>query len=447
MHHDAPLVAALAAEAAPPPLQALVLAVNCVPADADAAVPAFWSALSARLAAQGLQLVVASTTPLDDEALQVIRLPFLLTEFTPPRRDAAAAPPPPAPGAVDDVARWYGCEPEAAARALADAGEFFTDLLATLRPAAVLGWQSANPVTRVLRACARAADLPFWAGERGWVRNTLMFDLGDNNMLGEMNLGLAAATLRERLRPAPATLALLEARARDAADLGRYAAATRVDGPALREQLGIPAAATVVAFFGHGEPSFALHGGAAGELHGLSPEALQQRLDAVTDELLARGCWLLVQEHPFNRSNGRLLRLREHPQVIALEENVSSVLDAADAGLFTVSTLQFDAAFLDKPFGLLSRSALYRAGEPPMIGDHASVAAFVDAVLDATAWPARARRLRRDIGFLYENFLLDIAPGRIDASAERWAAHLAQLVRPVDGQMDARVQAFLEKWG
>lgn len=423
----------------------LVLAVNCTPPEADPAVPAFWSALSAELAASGWQLVVASTVALEDPALQVIQIPYLLTEFQPPR-EASGPPPLPSAATVAEVQRWYGCTADEAVAGLANAGEFFADLLDTLRPAAVLGWQSANPVTRVLRRCARDADLPFWSGERGWVRNTLMFDLGDNNALGEAQLGLAAATLRERLAPSPATLALLSRRARDAADLGRYAAAERVDGAALRERLGIPADARVVAFFGHGEPSFALHGGAAGALHELSEGQLKQRLDAVTDELLARGCWLLVQEHPFNRDNGRTLRLKESPRVIALAENVSSVLDAADASLFTLATLQFDAAFLDKPLGLLSRSALYRAGEPPMFGDYADAGAFLDAALDAQAWPRRAERLRRDIGFLYENFLLDIEPAQRRDSAARWARHLTQRARPVDDGMDARIGAFLQKW-
>ncbi len=425
----------------------LVLAVNCVPEEADPAVPAFWRALSGALSARGIQLVIASTAPLNDPNLQVIDIPFQLTDFAARYRMRAYGGGATPESAVMDAARWYGCTRDEAALGLALASQFFGDLLQALRPSAVLGWQSTNPVSRVLRQCARAADLPFWSGERGWVRNTLMFDLAENNALGEVHLSLACASLRDRFTPSPQTLTALSTRAREATDLGRYRAQERIDGLALRAKLGIPADARVVALFTHGEPSLnALDNAAQRELHDLSSELLQQRLDAVTDELLARGAWLIVQEHPFNRSNGKTLRLRKSPRVIGVEENVSSVLDAADHYLFTLATLQFDAAFLDKSFGLLGRSALYRAGEPPLISDYADARAFLDAVMDTTAWPQRSARLRRDIAFLYENFLLDIEPAAVDASAQRWSEHLAQLVRRVDGGLAGRVDQFLGMW-
>ena len=163
--------------------------------------------------------------------------------------------------------------------------------------------------------------------------------------------------------------------------------------------------------------------------------------------LLARGCWLLVQEHPFNRANGRTLRLRHSSRVISVAESVSTVVDAADFCLFTQATLQFDIAFLDKPFGLLARSALYRAGIPPLYGDHAGAAPFLDSLMDVQAWPARSAQLRRDIAFLYETQLLDVEAGSLHLSAERWAAHLGQLLRPVDDGFDERVGRFLAKWG
>ena len=425
----------------------LVLAVNCVPEDADPGVAAFWRALSAALAARGIQLVIASTAPLNDPDLQVIDIPFHVTGFAERYRTRSGGQASVPESAVKDVARWYGCAHGEAALGLSLATEFFTDLLLTLRPSAVLGWQSVNPLTRALRQCARAADLPFWSGERGWVRNTLMFDMGENNALGEVNLSLACASLRDRFAPSSQTLTALAARARGAADLGRYRAQERISGPALRAKLGIPAAARVVALFAHGEPSLnALDNATQRQFHDLSGELLQERLDAVTDELLARGAWLIVQEHPFNRGNGKTMRLKKSPRVIGVEENVSSVLDAADHYLFTLATLQFDAAFLDKSFGLLTRSALYRAGEPPLISDYVDVRGFLDAVMDTAAWPQRSARLRRDIAFQYENFLLDIEPGAVDASAQRWSAHLAQLVRRVDGGLDERVDRFLGKW-
>ena len=431
----------------PPLSRGLVLAMNCTPADADPAVPAFWREMNTQLAAQGMQLVIVSTTPMEGSELQVLDIPYELTgfqdRFPVPPRNAHDVP----ASLVQDLARWYDCEPERAAQGWNQARSFFEDLLQTLRPSAVLGWQSVNPVTRVLRQCAREADVPFWSGERGWLRNTLMFDTLENNALGEANLSLGLATLRDRCSPAVDTLQRLAKRASSASDLGRYPGDTRISGQALRARLGIPDTDTVVAFFSHGEPGFgAWQAGPMAQLHDMPDATLQARLDAVSDELLARGCWLLVQEHPFNRANGRTLRLRESSRVISVAESVSSVVDAADFCLFTQATLQFDIAFLDKPFGLLARSALYRAGTPPLYGDHAGAAAFLDSLMDVQAWPARSAQLRRDIAFLYETQLLDVEAGSLELSAERWAAHLGQLVRPVDGGFDERVGRFLAKW-
>ncbi len=433
---------------APAAVQGLVLAVNCTPEEADPAVATFWGQLHEQLGAQGMQLVIASTTPLSNPALQVLEIPFELHSFAErfPLADGQAPAVPPA--LVDDLVRWYGCTAEQAAAGWHQAQAFFDDLLQTLRPSAVLGWQSVNPVTRVLRQSARAADVPFWAGERGWLRHTLMFDTLENNALGETNLSFSLAQLRARWAPSPATLQHLQARARAATDLARYPGDPPITGAALRQRLGIPAGDTVVAFFGHGEPSFGMwQSGPMAQMHDMPAGQLQARLDAVSDALLARGAWLLVQEHPFNRARCNTLALRDSPRVISVAENVGSVVDAADACLFTQATLQFDVACLGhKPFGLLARSPLYRAGTPPLYGDFPSAQAFLDSVMDHAAWPARRAQLQTDIAFLYDTLLLDIAPDAVAPSAERWARHLGQLLRPLDDGFDERVGRFLARW-
>jgi len=181
-------------------------------------------------------------------------------------------------------------------------------------------------------------------------------------------------------------------------------------------------------------------------MHDVSPALLQQRLDAVSAALLARGHWLLVQEHPFNEAAGRCLRLPDSPRVLAVRENVSSLIDAADVLLFTLATLQFDAVFLDKPLGLLSRSALYRDGDPPFIGDHPGAEAFLDSLFDEAAWPARFERLQTDVAFYFEQLLIDIEPEALPAGAAEWADHLARLQRPLDRSLDDRVERFVGQW-
>lgn len=425
----------------------LVLAAHCVPASVDPAVEAFWVRLAAELAQRGQTLVLLSTAAIASAGLNVIEIPFDLTAFPSRYRRLPSAGEAVSERDVLNAVSWYGCDHDTARDSLRLAQEFLADLLETLRPSAVLGWQSLHPVTRVLRDRARAADVPFWSAERGWVRNTLMFDQGDAHALSEANTSLMVARLRERWRPRPDTLQALERRARQAADLGRYRGAERVCRAELRARLGIGADARVVAVFTHGEPGLhAMSASALREYHDTSAELLQARLDAVTDALLARGIWVLVQEHPFNVASGRTMRLRASPQVRAVTENVSSLLDAADHYLFTLATLQFDAVFLDKSFGLLARSALYRAGLPPFIGDYETADAFVDAVLDEGAWSARRQRLCEDVAFLYESLLIDIEPEAMPAGAAAWADHLARFERPIDAGLHDRVERFLQKW-
>lgn len=435
--------------AATPPLAGgLVLAMHFLPADRDPLVEGFWSRLATALAARGHALILLSTTPVADPALQTIDVPFEITAFVQrfprhPARDIAIGE-----EETAHTASWYRCSRQAARDNLHVAHAFVGDLLHTLRPAAVLGWQDLVPLTRVVREQARAAGIPYWAGERGWVRNTLLFDLAGTHALGETYASLASRRQRRHYQPKPEVLRKLRHRATHAASLDRYPAAVRTGREALLRKLGVPPNAPVAVLFTHCEPGInAISAPAPAELHDARPEVLQQRIDAVTAALLARGFWLLVQEHPLNIKAGRCLKLPGASRVLSVHENVSSLLDACDLSLYTLASLQFDAIFLDKPLGLLSRSALYHDGEPPFMGDYATADTFLDAVLDSSAWPERHRCTRAHVAFYYEELLLDIEPTAVDASAAEWADHLAQFKRPVGCDFPGRVELFLADWG
>jgi hypothetical protein len=426
----------------------LVLAMHCVPYEVDDHVEAFWSALAQSLARRQQGLMLLSTTPVRDPALQALEIPFELPAFAGRWPGLGSERWRPCEAAVDDAVRWYRCTPAVARDALHVAHELFADLLATLRPSAVLGWQALNPVTRLLREHAVRAEIPYWNAERGWVRNTLQIDMGSVHLLGEVRRSLGHERQRRAYRPSAAVLGALARRARGAADLGRYAGRPREPGPVLRARLGLPSDARVAVVFTHGEPGVNAMGAAlVREVHDLSPEGLQRRFDAVCQALMARGWWVLVQEHPFNEAAGCQLRLPPHARVRRVTENVSSLLDLADVCLFTLATLQFDAVFLGKPLGLLCRSGLYRAGVPPFLGDHASVDAFIDDLLDEAAWPGRFRQLQAEVAYVYEHLLLDLEADALAAEADACAEWLSGLGRPVDAGLPARIDAFLRKWG
>lgn len=426
----------------------VVLAMHCVPATVDPLVERFWVVLSQALAARGYTLVLLSTAKVLDSSLYVIEIPYELTTFSRHYSRLPSAGIHPSEQVLLDAVNWYGCGREVALSNLQLVTELISDLLLTLRPCAVLGWQAINPITRLLCGVATEWSIPYWNAERGWVRNTIQVDLEGPHLLGESRLSLAGTRRRKSYRPTASILSALTARARGAKSLDRYSAPSPKSACEIREKLSIPADAKIAVFFTHGEPSMnAMGSSVVRELHDLSPELLQERFEAVSAALIDRGYWVLVQEHPFNEFAGRKLRAVSMPQVIEVKENVSSLLTLADLCLFTLATLQFDAVFLEKPIGLLSRSGIYRDGVPPFIGDYREVNDFVDALLDGSRWPNRFAQLQAEVAFMFENNLIDIEEDAVGDSVVDFAGLLSDLVRPVDENFPMRVDSFLQKWG
>lgn len=430
-----------------PIARGLVLAMHCVPASVDPRIEAFWLALAEQLASQGLRLVLLATTAIETPGLDALPIPFALTDFARWRGQ-------PSQGiAIDeqdilDTVAWYRCSYAEAEDAQRVAHEFLGDVLDQLRPCAVLGWQSLNPVTRRLRHLGRARDIPFWSVERGWLKYTLMVDTGENNGLSEqatsLALGHAAATCAE----APAQVAALVERMRTIDSPDRYDAPAELDRAAARSAWGIGDEDWVLALFTHGEPS--LHGrdqDCLADLHDCSHASLQARVDALCERVVADGHWLLVQEHPFNLAAGRVLALPAHPRILRVQQSTATVFGAADALLFTLSTLQFDAVFTGKPFGLLARSLLAPVEGVPWMREAAQAADFLGLLHDTAAWPATQQRLLQRLAHWHTQALLDLHGDALAPAARRLAAHLAQFERPLDSGFDQRVDRLLQRWG
>jgi hypothetical protein len=427
----------------------VILAVNCVGEDVDPNIKAFWEHATERLAERGFVLIVATSTPLTSDRINTVNFLFDLTQFArryPQHFDTAQ--PPVDSAQAERVMSWYRCSQDEAVRSLIVARRFYLDLIETVRPAAVIGWQSMNPGTRLLFDAANHRDIPVWCAERGWVRDTLMIDLGQNNFLSELHRSFALMRLFERYPFDEAGYAQLESRKLGASRVGRYNSSDFADNETFRAQSGIAPDARIVTFFVHGEPS--LHrsaGSVLSDMHRTSKDSLQQQLDEISEYCIARGIYLLVQHHPFNKPYGYTLRLASSPYVKDVSVNIHTLLNASDRCLFTFSTIQLDAVFQRKPFGLLSKSSLDVENGAYSIEQYASTFAFMDALMAAEDWQARLTQLQRFVLFIHENFLLEITPDRVAESADRFAAQMSKFQRPIDAKFPERIEYFLGKWG
>jgi hypothetical protein len=404
-----------------------ILAFHCVSSEIEPSVELFWKQVAQELEPLGKQLILLSTVKVADPALPVIEIPFQITEFKglhEATHTVRAQDPD-----VLDVVQWYRCSPEHALKGVSSAVGFFSDLLDALRPAAVIGWQSMNPVTRLVRRLSRERDTPFWVAERGWFRGTLMVDLCENSGLSEVTQCLPLARLMDRLPCDPVKYEAERRRLLDGSSFARYSQSVQQSRLDFRRDHGIGSDASVAVLFTHGEPHLnRLHRDSIRQCHYTSAEQLNFQCGEIAIDLYKRGHWLLVQEHPFNRGSGATLRLPELPTVRHVSSTVDTLLEAGDYFLFTLSTIQFDAALKRKRFGLLSNGILAHPNGPPQIWRYEEIGDFVDAVLDDSAWKPRYQVLDQRMAFLLDHVLLGIHDDVVRRdSAVRFVESLSKL--------------------
>lgn len=425
----------------------LVLAVNCVPEDISPAIKVFWEQVADQLAGLNFTLVIASTARLTSDSLNVIDIPYELTAFPGIYQVKPSLGEPIDDLDIREIAAWYRCSIATAERSLRVVTEFYRNLLETLKPSAVIGWQSMNPGARLLKRLACRSSIPYWTAERGWIKDTLMFDLCENNFLSEMNRSFALDKILNDYSINTQTVEQLRDRIISDASPGRYPSEAPISRNTFREKYAIPREALVFAFFTHGEPSLnSTYEGTVRELHATSMPKLQTQIDLVSDYFIEKQIYFIIQEHPFNVAGGYCLRVRDSKFIIKSTENIRSLLDAADHYLFTISTIQYEAIFFEKSFGLLSKSSLYQQKSPYLFDDYENVEAFITAITSALDWPEKSLALKKYVAFIYDNFLFDIEAARVEESARRFARHLAKFVRPVDARLPERIDHFLEKW-
>lgn len=426
----------------------LVVAVNFVPEVVEPAIHDFWEELSCRLASHQSSLIVLSTVPIHRPSVNTIAVPYNLPEFAGnlASRRGEVGTLTTSSVLARKVADWYSCRVALAHAILQYVNNYLDDFCATLKPSAMLSWQSANPLSHLMEVMAAERGIPYWAGERGWLPNTLMFDVCQNNHLSEMKASVVSERLRRSFSPSSQGISDMVERLK-AGGQGRYRSKEAQSGETLRARLGIAAEEKVVAYFSHSEPLLFAGDNAFEALHGIERSGYAQAISDLQSYCERHGIVLLVQDHPLNKGTAHQFQPSGQGRVLVLEENVHSVLDAADASIFSNSTVQAYALAHGKPFGLLTKSFLHCEAGPLFLGDFCSSEDFFHAVINDDRWSERRTLALRELAFLKEHFLLDIDSSHVQESAETFSRVLSRYRRYGSHDFDAAVTAFLSRWG
>jgi hypothetical protein len=420
----------------------------------DAATVGFWNHLHAALNEHGLQLVMLSSTDVSGADFSVVPIPYQLAGFAHWYPHAACANnrvPRWAQPLARAAACWDPSAPPAAVEiGLARAFDFYGDLIDTLQPCAVLAWNGMHPQTQLLLALARLNGIPGYAAERGWLRGTMMFDLGENSVLTEWSQSVALQSLLAEGTDDGALYESLRAYAlRDRA--GKYGSAPMRTPAQARAELGLAADVPVLALFTHAEPGIhAPNGALRPAAHAASPALLDELLGEAAAYAARNGLALLIQEHPINRSIGVTRRFVHGAHVKFVESNIHTLLELADITLHTASTVQFDAVFYGRPLVLLGRSLLSLAAaaqagayERP---DFTTLSDCLDAARARVDWPQRHAALARWVACLARRQLIDVDTGIVPQGAAHFAQLLARFARSAPADLDHRIDAFLATW-
>jgi len=403
------------------------IAFHCVPYTVEPAVEKFWSLASENLKKAGHTLLMVTTTPLSDPSLTQIAIPFKISDFY-NHADEIPQTITNSDHEISDVMAWHHCNYQVADASLKLSKQFFYKLIDTLQPVGMIGWQSMNPMTRTVRNVARARDIPFWSAERGWLRDTLMFDLVENNFLSEVQTSFALSYLASNYQASGPKLAELDGRMNGITNQSRYSTKTNLTREEFRKKYHIAEDELCFILLTHGEPHLnSIHTDSIRKIHQISREKLETISQELISILHARQIKILIQEHPFNVNTPHAIKLPSELNHIKISESVNSLIAGGDRFLFTLSTIQFDVAMSGKPMGLLCKSPLYEKNAIPLISDFGSTGLFLDALISTNKLYHDPSRIKNRLAFLSEYFLFDIQKTHIDSSAQRFADHLLEL--------------------
>jgi hypothetical protein len=400
-----------------------IIAFHCVPVNIDPAIERFWVALDEELRRRGAQLIVISTCDVADERLNVVRIPFELSDRWFLDEESVDVDASFVSDALDRlVSRWYQVPLSQGSTIRRAASAVIAQLFDTVQPDAVISWQSSHPLSRITREYCVVNDVKWWSAERGWIRDTIMFDLTENNYLSDINLSVAAKRAYAKFVPNDSLSALLKSRSLVHESWGRY---TDVEDASerpqykmetVRQRLGLSEGAPLWVFFSHGEPHVNCRGDAIRRAHKMNAHALNERIAQIAVVVGSMGGRVVVREHPFNKQNGHIMALEKTPFLSHVNISLTELFDQADVGLFTLSTLQFSWALHGKKVGFLCKGMLTADREIPEWSDFNNAVDFASACREEATALRRQQVLENRISFLYQMQLIDVSRPAVETA-------------------------------
>lgn len=403
-----------------------IIAFHCVPYDVDPNVENFWILLSERLRLLGRNLILITTTEIYSNNIEYVQVPFKITEYH--SLDCAATNTISNATEIKSIQNWYKCGFEEAVARLLVCENLFKKLFNELNPSAVISWQSANPISRLVRRLCLDMDLPWWCAERGWINDTLMLDLSENNRLSEVTTSFALNRIYYQYKSKPDLYENIKARLVKGKSTARYAEKKCTSEENIRKLYEIPAASKIFVLFTHGEPHLNALDNKLTINHSMDSDGLELKIKSIAHAISLNNDYLIIKEHPFNSLYDSEINMESFDCkniIMSKLEGVDQLLFQGDYFLFTCSTIQFNAALMDKRFGLLSRGLLSGPDMAPFVDDFNSIEDFLNCIKNKNDWVKRNEEVKKMICFLFDYCLLDISPDNSSASSEELAKHLA----------------------
>ncbi|HAS1952919.1 TPA: hypothetical protein I4E15_23995 [Enterobacter asburiae] len=430
----------------------LVLAFNYLPVEVDDSVFLFWETLSLELQKKQMHLIVATTTELPDASFFTIPIHYHIADLY--HQDAnnivlqnsnfIATE-----DILSSLSTQYHCS-LSISHEIANCGiAFYSELITAIKPATIIGWQSNDIINWILRNIALQRGIPFWSMERGFLKNTLMMDIGDNYLQSELLTSLMIQNLYDKYVPEPELWEKLKSIVLDKHNLvGKYHSTAFKETVRFKAEYGIPEKSAIIAIFNHGPLGLAVkHSNSRYRaINKLKTDEVNEKINAIIKQCIKRKIYITYQEHPLSLYDNTGIKLPNSPYIIKTEENIHTLLNAADYYLFTQSTIQYEAAFYQKPMGLLSRSVLGIHGGVYESDCYDDIDEFLNALITDKDYELHQQRSKKWLSFIYHYFLIKNDDENRGSESQRVSNLLARYGLPVNIEIIYSLEKFIARW-